>query len=151
MATLILQSSSLGRELTSVQKVCILLVFPWILFIIHTDKYGNMPLHLVTSNGHTDIAKLLIEKGADISAKGVYSAWLSSHLIYLHTDKNRNTPLHLASLNAHTDVAKLLIEKGADISTTGVYSACLSLHRVHHPHRQGQKHTTASCLIKRPH
>src|ERR1700761_2400392 len=77
-----LQSSSLRRELTSAPKVCILLSFLRLLLIIHTGKDRNTPLHLVMLNGYTDITKLLIEKGADISATSVYSAHLSLHLVH---------------------------------------------------------------------
>ncbi len=46
--------------------------------------------------GHTEVAKLLIEKGAEKDAIG----------------RGQYTPLHLAAGMGHTEVAKLLIEKG---------------------------------------
>ena len=65
----------------SPQKVCIPLVFPRTSLIIHTGKYGDTPLHYASQNGHTEIAKLLIEKGADVKATSVYSAHLPPHLV----------------------------------------------------------------------
>jgi ankyrin repeat protein len=51
-------------------------------------------------NNHMDIAKLLIEKGADINA----------------ARNDGSTPLIQSIVNKHMEIAKLLIEKGADIN-----------------------------------
>jgi len=58
------------------------------------------PLHYAAKHGHVEIARLLIEKGADVNALGCL-------------DK---TPLHYAALWGHFEIARLLIEKGADVS-----------------------------------
>jgi hypothetical protein len=58
------------------------------------------PLHLAASNGHMELAKLLLESGADMSV----------------ANSNGATPLYSASAKGHTEVVKLLLEKGADIS-----------------------------------
>jgi len=52
-------------------------------------------------SGDTEIAKTLIEKGADVNA----------------IDKNGATPLHWAASEGHTQIAKMLIESGADVNT----------------------------------
>jgi ankyrin repeat protein len=66
----------------SARKVWILLVFPRLSLIIHTDnRHGNTPLHYASQNGHIEIAKLLVEKGADVTAKSVASARLPPHFV----------------------------------------------------------------------
>ncbi|KAI5796206.1 hypothetical protein FPQ18DRAFT_423767 [Pyronema domesticum] len=64
------------------------------------DLKSDLGRILVTISvfGDLDITRLLIDRGADISA----------------TNKFRQTPLHLALLCQHQGVAQLLIDKGAD-------------------------------------
>ena len=63
------------------------------------DKYGNTALIWAVSYGNTDIAKLLIEHGADINAVLGYGDY---------------TALILACFRGNTDIAKLLLEHNAD-------------------------------------
>ncbi|KAK8080213.1 hypothetical protein PG997_008031 [Apiospora hydei] len=63
------------------------------------DSAGQTSLHVASSRGRLEVAKLLIEKGADIKA----------------AENDGRTPLHWASWGGHLEVAKLLIEKGADV------------------------------------
>ena len=58
------------------------------------------PLHLASERGHVTTARMLIERGADLSAKN--NVW--------------QTPLHLASQAGQVEVARMLIERGADPS-----------------------------------
>lgn len=58
------------------------------------------PLHVAAAWGYADIAKYLIEKGADINAKDAWS----------------KTPLYRAVVREQLVAAKLLLEKGADKS-----------------------------------
>ena len=53
---------------------------------------------------NTEVAALLIEKGANVNARGV----------------NQKTPLHWAAFAGNTEVAALLIEKGADVNARDV-------------------------------
>ena len=64
---------------------------------------GSKALHVATLNGHVDVAKLLIQKGADVNA----------------VDKYYRTSLHRAALKAYVDIAKLLIQNGADVNAMG--------------------------------
>ena len=65
------------------------------------DRFGSKALHYATSNGHVDVAKLLIKNGADVNA----------------VETCNRTSLHAAAGNGHIDVVKLLIQNGADINT----------------------------------
>ncbi|RDW85731.1 hypothetical protein BP5796_04056 [Coleophoma crateriformis] len=78
--------------------------------LLETDQFETdlkdigrwKPLHLASEDGHINIVKLLVEKGADINA----------------ADMNGRTLLYRASENGHIDVVKLLLEKGADVNAT---------------------------------
>ena len=50
--------------------------------------------------GHVDVAKVLIQNGADVNA----------------VDKDKWTALHFAAEKGHVDVAKVLIQNGADVN-----------------------------------
>ena len=52
------------------------------------------------TEGKTEVAKLLISKGADLEARS----------------NTGSTPLHYAAFKGMTEVAKLLISKGADVN-----------------------------------
>jgi ankyrin repeat protein/beta-lactamase regulating signal transducer with metallopeptidase domain len=60
---------------------------------------GVTLLHVAAQKGYKDIAKLLIDKGADVNAQ-------SGNL----------TPLHLGVENGNKDVVELLIANGADVN-----------------------------------
>ncbi|XP_048244847.1 uncharacterized protein LOC124124203 isoform X3 [Haliotis rufescens] len=90
-----------------------------------------------SKEGHTDIVKLLIEKGADVSAAGcgdtpLLCACRGGHtdIVKLLIEKGADvsaaaaagyTPLSCACRGGHTDIVKLLIEKGADVSAAFNY------------------------------
>jgi WD40 repeat protein/ankyrin repeat protein len=99
--------------------------------------YGFMPqfctpLQLACDSGYMDLAKFLIEKGADVNAgssDGITPLFgcNSSEMVRLmivkgadirHTDNEGFTPLHFP---ATTDIADLLIEKGADVNAKSNY------------------------------
>lgn len=96
------------------------------------DRAGWTPLSRAVYNGRVDVARLLIEKGADVNAKDsagwtpLYGAVsygkkeVVSLLITKGADVNaRNnggvTPLHRAAVWGNKEVAELLISKGADV------------------------------------
>ena len=61
---------------------------------------GSTALGHAAKYGHNEIAELLIENGADVSAKSLKGL----------------TPLHYAAANGHKEIAELLIAKGADVN-----------------------------------
>ena len=89
--------------------------------------------------GHFEIVKYLVEKGADKEAKVSWRNQTPLHLAaedghfkivkYLvenQADKEskdywNQTPLHLATRNGHFEIVKYLVEKGANIQAKTVY------------------------------
>jgi hypothetical protein len=53
---------------------------------------------LACRNGHTEAARFLLERGADIDARGFFSA----------------TGLHWAAINGHAETVRFLLDRGAD-------------------------------------
>ena len=63
-----------------------------------TDN-GHTPLHSTSKSGHVDVARFLLDHGADPMARGY----------------DKQTPLHLASYYRKLEVAHLLLERGVDV------------------------------------
>jgi hypothetical protein len=61
---------------------------------------GSTPLNTAALFGHTDIAELLIEKGADVSI----------------TNRDGSTALHIAAFFGRAELVELLLNKGASVS-----------------------------------
>jgi ankyrin repeat protein len=97
-----------------------------------TNEGGDTPLHKA-SIGRTEIAELLVAKGANVNARennGITPLHIAAErgnreivelLISRGADinarrKNGKTPLHQASENGYTQIAELLIAKGADVN-----------------------------------
>lgn len=101
-----------------------------------TEPLLNMtPLIIASTNGYTEIATHLIEKGADVNATGkqgltpLIGAAMNGHadLVTLLATKNPNldqlsnmqykgNALHLAARNGYTAVIEALLQAGADIN-----------------------------------
>ena len=58
------------------------------------------PLHLASQNGRVEVARMLVERGADVATQ----------------NKDGETPLHPASRNGGVEVARMLVEHGADVA-----------------------------------
>ncbi|CZR67067.1 uncharacterized protein PAC_16966 [Phialocephala subalpina] len=70
-------------------------------WLMSEDRYGRTPLYRASMNGHIEVVKLLLEKGANVNA----------------AIEDGSTPLHRASMNGHLESVKLLLEKGANVNT----------------------------------
>ena len=91
------------------------------------------PLHLTARAGHVEVARLLIELGADAAAQDK-GGWTPLHrtseagdmdmarFLIEHgadataRDKEGSTPLHETSIRGHVDLVRLLIEYGVDVT-----------------------------------
>lgn len=67
------------------------------------DPYPETPLPYVCASGDVKMVRLLLSKGASVSAKD--------------TRRNGRTPLHVAAAAGQIDVVRILLEKGADASS----------------------------------
>ena len=94
---------------------------------------ASTPLHLSSRKGHLNLARMLVDRGADVSAQDE-NGWIPLHrassmghidvvqmLVECGADvstqdKDGRTPLHRASSMGHIDVAQMLVERGADVS-----------------------------------
>ena len=63
-----------------------------------TNSMSNTPLHAAVAGGRTDVALLLIQRGAEVNAR----------------DSGRHTPLHIAAENGNAAVVEALLTHGAD-------------------------------------
>jgi len=121
---------------------------------------GLTPLHQAASMGRLDAAKLLIEHGADLNARGDWGTILQT-LIYRTGDSSAemvklllksgaklqpfsfgNTELHIAAVQGSTGMARLLVERGADVNAVNEYGHTPLYYAARHGHRR-----TADALI----
>jgi ankyrin repeat protein len=63
------------------------------------DRFGMSPLHDAAVDGHVEIARLLLQNGAEVNARSKYGF----------------TPLHWAAIFGHVDILHLLVENDADL------------------------------------
>lgn len=63
------------------------------------NELGSTPLHVAAGNATPDLARLLLDKGAEINAK----------------DNNGATPLHIAAFTGRKDTVEFLLARGADV------------------------------------
>jgi hypothetical protein len=66
---------------------------------VKDDWNGSTPLRYAAGKGHAEIARLLLQNGAEVNAKSNYG----------------NTPLHWAAFQGHVDILHLLVENGANL------------------------------------
>ena len=121
-----------------------------------TNEVGETPLFVACKYGHSEIVRMLIEKGADVTITNTHGESpifiascrgfadiveilleLSNPDVNLEKLLNGATPLFVACQNGHCDVVKLLLEKGkayvdkprkTEIGETPLYIACYRWH-----------------------
>lgn len=72
------------------------------ILVFSTDDYNFTPLHVAIAHGHTDIAKTLLETGADIEAR------------IRDPESSGFTPLHVGIIHGQEDCVELLIDMKAN-------------------------------------
>lgn len=80
------------------------------------EREAWTPLVLAAGNGHLEMVKHLLEKGAEVNlavARGEYAGW---------------TGLMRASWGGHPEVARFLIEHGADVNLANGYGGTALMH-----------------------
>ena len=99
---------------------------------------GVTMLHHAAGGGHTEMAKYLLEKGADVTLKGTGCGtplqWAArgghvetARLILRHgadvndTGPNNSTALHSAAGEGHVKMVEFLLSKGANVNAAGDY------------------------------
>jgi ankyrin repeat protein len=88
----------LAMKLRSLKVAVVLVLSPNIL-VEGRNAVDESPLMLAALNGDLDLARLLIQKNADVNKPG----W---------------TPLHYAATNGHVDVMRLLLDESAYIDAS---------------------------------
>jgi hypothetical protein len=71
------------------------------------DGYGSIPLHFAVEQGNLDVARLLLDRGANVNAKS--GAPLAGPI-------TGRTPLHIAVAQGNFEITRLLLDRGADIN-----------------------------------
>jgi ankyrin repeat protein len=94
------------------------------------DQQGNTPIHESLMSGRTQIAQLLIKRGARFDANEMLHAVVANQVAdrdviellvkkgadFNHRDENGDTPLHVAVKGDYRVLTKLLIAHGADVN-----------------------------------
>ena len=100
---------------------------------VHSRRFDDewTPLHLASAYGHVEVARALIEHGADVTTVAV-DKWTSLHVAsrrghmdivrflvehgadVMACDTGGKTPLHVATRWGHADLTSFLIEQGTD-------------------------------------
>ncbi|KAL2004800.1 hypothetical protein VTN00DRAFT_3073 [Thermoascus crustaceus] len=78
-----------------------------------SDNGSRQPIHQAAQNGHTEVVKLLLEKGAEADS----------------LDFKQITPLWSAAQEGCDQIVRLLIEKGADLEATSADGSRRPIHQ----------------------
>lgn len=112
-----------------------------------TELLGNTALDIAAKNRRTELARLLLERGAKVGEANCYNhtpLHIAAHFGYTElaqlllerdadveaVDREGNKPLHIAARFGRTETAQLLLERGADVEAVGAanYGRSTPLH-----------------------
>jgi len=130
-------------------------------YVSPTNWFWETPLCLASEGGHEALVRLVIDRGADVSASDeagqapLHLALQEGHeataqlLISRGADltaasKRGHTPLHLAALKGYEAIAQLLIDRGADPTAADIRGRT----PLHFAVQEGHE-ATAQLLIRR--
>lgn len=77
------------------------------------DYKDKTPLHYSCEKGHTEIAAMLLKKGALVNTQEVAE-------VYIYPPRLGLSPLHSACIEGHRAIVELLIENGARVNMMDV-------------------------------
>ncbi|MBR9983340.1 MAG: ankyrin repeat domain-containing protein [Wolbachia endosymbiont of Homalodisca vitripennis] len=80
------------------------------------DHNGQTPLHYAIQSGNTEVAKYLIDHGANLNVHDNYYQKTNTKYVYY------KTPLHYAIESGNIEIAKYLIDRGANPNIQDAYS-----------------------------
>ena len=102
-----------------------------------TFERGYTLLHWAAAKGDTDVASLLISKGADVNAEDDWEGYAPIHIATIENNpglvklllskratvdaetRGGLTPLMIAATKGYTEAAELLVSHGADVNYWG--------------------------------
>ena len=93
-------------SITGAPKIAELLISLGV-YVNALEENGRTPLHIAAIYNNVEVAKVLLNNGANIDSQTGYLRYVT---------ENFTTPLHLAAQYRSVEVARLLIQKGADQS-----------------------------------
>ncbi|XCA36371.1 MAG: ankyrin repeat domain-containing protein [Wolbachia endosymbiont of Armadillidium vulgare] len=85
-------------------------------YIDTRDHNGQTPLHYTIQSGNTEVAKYLIDNGANLNIRDNYYHKTNTQYVYY------KTPLHYAIESGNTEIAKYLVDRGANPNIQDAYS-----------------------------
>lgn len=111
-------------------------VSPAIVYNSKTDSNQSLcPLHAACTNGFTNIALMLLEKGANMNFAIQENTLETKDTVNQQVERGI-TPLACACKYGHLEIVRMLLERGADISTKDLNGNTALHYSVQNNHEQ---------------